>query len=72
MMRMTGQYVRMHLRQKEQERHRSISRQMLLCCYTLWEMNLMKKRLKENYAYYEKRTLHGSSLSPSIFSVMGA
>ena len=25
----------------------------------------------KNYAYYEKRTLHGSSLSPSIYSVMG-
>jgi len=24
-----------------------------------------------NYAYYEKRTLHGSSLSPSIYSIMG-
>lgn len=27
--------------------------------------------LKENYSYYEKRTLHGSSLSPSVYSVMG-
>ena len=27
--------------------------------------------IKENYDYYEKRTLHGSSLSPSIYSVMG-
>lgn len=26
---------------------------------------------KENYAYYEKRTLHGSSLSPSIYAIMG-
>lgn len=26
---------------------------------------------RRNYAYYEKRTLHGSSLSPSIYSVMG-
>ena len=26
----------------------------------------------KNYAYYEKRTLHGSSLSPSIYSVMGS
>lgn len=26
---------------------------------------------KKNYAYYEKRTLHGSSLSPSIYSIMG-
>lgn len=26
---------------------------------------------RKNYAYYEKRTLHGSSLSPSIYSVMG-
>lgn len=30
-----------------------------------------EETIKENYAYYEKRTLHGSSLSPSIFSVMG-
>ena len=27
--------------------------------------------MKENYTYYEKRALHGSSLSPSIFSVLG-
>lgn len=27
--------------------------------------------IKLNYSYYEKRTLHGSSLSPSIYSVMG-
>lgn len=27
--------------------------------------------IKGNYDYYEKRTLHGSSLSPSIYSVMG-
>lgn len=26
---------------------------------------------KINYDYYEKRTLHGSSLSPSIYSIMG-
>lgn len=26
---------------------------------------------KKNYAYYEKRALHGSSLSPSIYSIMG-
>lgn len=26
---------------------------------------------KLNYSYYEKRTLHGSSLSPSIYAVMG-
>ena len=26
---------------------------------------------RKNYAYYEKRTLHGSSWSPSIYSVMG-
>lgn len=26
---------------------------------------------KINYEYYEKRTLHGSSLSPSIYSIMG-
>lgn len=30
-----------------------------------------KELIKENYDYYEKRTLHGSSLSPSIYSVMG-
>ena len=30
-----------------------------------------EETMKENYAYYEKRALHGSSLSPSIFSVMG-
>lgn len=27
--------------------------------------------MRENYAYYEKRTLHGSSLSPSIYAIMG-
>ena len=27
--------------------------------------------IRKNYEYYEKRTLHGSSLSPSIYSVMG-
>lgn len=27
--------------------------------------------IRENYSYYEKRTLHGSSLSPSVYSVMG-
>ncbi len=27
--------------------------------------------IRRNYSYYEKRTLHGSSLSPSIYSVMG-
>lgn len=26
---------------------------------------------KENYAYYKKRALHGSSLSPSIYAIMG-
>lgn len=26
---------------------------------------------KLNYSFYEKRTLHGSSLSPSIYSIMG-
>ena len=30
-----------------------------------------QKVIKANYDYYEKRTLHGSSLSPSIYSVMG-
>lgn len=27
--------------------------------------------IRKNYHYYEKRTLHGSSLSPSIYSIMG-
>lgn len=27
--------------------------------------------IETNYHYYEKRTLHGSSLSPSIYSIMG-
>ena len=30
-----------------------------------------EETMKENYSYYEKRTLHGSSLSPSVYSVMG-
>lgn len=30
-----------------------------------------EETIKLNYSYYEKRTLHGSSLSPSIYSVMG-
>lgn len=30
-----------------------------------------EKTTKLNYSYYEKRTLHGSSLSPSIYSIMG-
>ena len=30
-----------------------------------------EETIKLNYGYYEKRTLHGSSLSPSIYSVMG-
>lgn len=30
-----------------------------------------EKTIRENYNYYEKRTLHGSSLSPSIYSIMG-
>ena len=30
-----------------------------------------EESLRENYDYYEKRTLHGSSLSPSIYSIMG-
>lgn len=30
-----------------------------------------KEMIELNYNYYEKRTLHGSSLSPSIYSVMG-
>lgn len=27
--------------------------------------------MKLNYSYYEKRTMHGSSLSPSIYAIMG-
>lgn len=39
-------------------------------------LHLMAEEFEEettrlNYEYYEKRTLHGSSLSPSIYSVMG-
>ncbi len=39
-------------------------------------MYLLKSEFDEetkkiNYDYYEKRTLHGSSLSPSIYSIMG-
>lgn len=39
-------------------------------------MHLMGEEFDEetqklNYTYYEKRTLHGSSLSPSIYSIMG-
>lgn len=30
-----------------------------------------EETMKENYSFYEKRTLHGSSLSPSVYSVMG-
>lgn len=30
-----------------------------------------KNLIELNYSYYEKRTLHGSSLSPSIYSIMG-
>lgn len=30
-----------------------------------------EETIRENYNYYEKRTLHGSSLSPSIYSIMG-
>lgn len=30
-----------------------------------------EETIKLNYSYYEKRTLHGSSLSPSIYSIMG-
>ena len=30
-----------------------------------------EKTIADNYHYYEKRTLHGSSLSPSIYSIMG-
>ena len=30
-----------------------------------------EETIRENYNYYEKRTLHGSSLSPSIYAIMG-
>lgn len=30
-----------------------------------------EETIRENYKYYEKRTLHGSSLSPSIYAIMG-
>lgn len=30
-----------------------------------------KESKKQNYAYYEKRTLHKSSLSPSVYSIVG-
>lgn len=30
-----------------------------------------EETIKENYHYYEARTLHGSSLSPSIYAIMG-
>ena len=30
-----------------------------------------QSEIETNYHYYEKRTLHGSSLSPSIYSIMG-
>ncbi len=30
-----------------------------------------KETTEKNYHYYEKRALHGSSLSPSVYSVMG-
>ena len=30
-----------------------------------------EQEIKDNYYYYEKRTLHGSSLSPSIYAITG-
>lgn len=30
-----------------------------------------EETIRDNYEYYEKRTLHGSSLSPSIYAIMG-
>ena len=30
-----------------------------------------EETMKQNYSYYEKRTMHGSSLSPSIYAIMG-
>lgn len=30
-----------------------------------------EETMKLNYSFYEKRTLHGSSLSPSIYAIMG-
>ena len=37
----------------------------------LLEEEFDKKTVVDNYHYYEKRTLHGSSLSPSIYAIMG-
>ena len=30
-----------------------------------------EQEIKDNYYYYEKRTMHGSSLSPSIYAITG-
>ena len=37
----------------------------------LLENEFSAEEIKENYHYYEKRTLHGSSLSPAIYSIVG-
>ena len=37
----------------------------------LLENEFSSEEIKENYHYYEKRTLHGSSLSPAIYSIVG-
>ena len=37
----------------------------------LLEEEFDRQTVIDNYHYYEKRTLHGSSLSPSIYAIMG-
>lgn len=37
----------------------------------LLENEFTAEEIKDNYHYYEKRTLHGSSLSPAIYSIVG-
>ena len=37
----------------------------------LLENEFSAEEIKDNYHYYEKRTLHGSSLSPAIYSIVG-
>ena len=37
----------------------------------LLENEFTSEEIRDNYRYYEKRTLHGSSLSPAIYSVVG-
>ena len=37
----------------------------------LLENEFTAEEIRDNYHYYEKRTLHGSSLSPAIYSIVG-